>query len=152
MDFKRNYLPDNLIIAVSLQTFHSTTRKCANILYYTWLLKRHWEHEDIILHAGNRSYNRNTNKLIWNTDLHVNACRSVFSTQLNIYVGAFLRKLQKNFVADVRLDSKYASGIGFTVENLYRMSIFIWYSQNRFQNFVIAFLFLEKKHVDLTKV
>ena len=44
---------------------------------------------------------------------------------------------------------KYASGIGFTVEKVYRISIFIWYGQSQFQKFVIAFFFLEliKKNV-----
>ena len=34
-------------------------------------------------------------------------------------------KIPKIFVADVRMGSKYASGVGFTVEKVYRMSVFI---------------------------
>ena len=41
------------------------------------------------------------------------------------------------------LGSKYASGIGFTIEKVHIMKIFIWYGQIRTQNFFIAFLFLE---------
>ena len=61
----------------------------------------------------------------YGTDLYVNVCRGVFRTQSNIYGGASSRKSQKSFAVDVRLGSKYASGIGFTVEKAYRMSIFI---------------------------
>ena len=50
---------------------------------------------------------------------------------------------KKNFIVDVRLGSKYASCIGFTVEKVYRMSIFTWYGQSRLRKFVIVFLFLE---------
>ena len=32
---------------------------------------------------------------------------------------------KKNFILDVRLGSKYASGISFTVEKVYRMSVFV---------------------------
>ena len=39
--------------------------------------------------------------------------------------------------------SKYVSGIGFSIEKVYRMSIFIWYDQSQPQKCVIAFLFLE---------
>ena len=44
----------------------------------------------------------------------------VFRTQSNIYGGASLRKSQKSFIVDARLGSKYVSGIGFTVEKVYR--------------------------------
>ena len=47
--------------------------------------------------------------------LYVNVCRGVFQTQSNIYGEASLRKSQKGFIVDVRLGSKYASGICFTV-------------------------------------
>ena len=57
--------------------------------------------------------------------------------------GASWLKLQQSFIADVRLGSKYASSIGFTLEKVYRMSIFIWYGQGRLQKLVIAFMFLE---------
>ena len=46
-------------------------------------------------------------------------------------------------VFDVLLGSKYTSGIGFAVEKVYKMSIFIWHSQSSLQKFAIAFLFLE---------
>ena len=75
--------------------------------------------------------------------LHINVCSGVFRTQSNIYGGASLQKSQESFIVDVWLGSKYASVIGFTVEKVYRMSIFIWYVQSRFQKFVIAFFFLE---------
>ena len=38
-------------------------------------------------------------------------------------VECLCKKTHKNFAIDVRLSIKYASGIGFTVENVYRMSI-----------------------------
>ena len=75
--------------------------------------------------------------------LYINVCSGVFRTQSNIYGGATLQKSQESFIVDVWLGSKYASVIGFTVEKDYRMSIFIWYVQSRFQKFVIAFFFLE---------
>ena len=88
----------------------------------------------------------------YGTDLYVNVCRGVFRTQSNIYGGSFLQKSQESFIVDVQLGSKYASGIGFTVEKVYRMLIFTWYGQSRLQKFVIAFLFLKliKKLVGLT--
>ena len=54
----------------------------------------------------------------YGTDLNV--CRGVFGTQSNIYGGASLRKSQKRFIVDARLGSKYVSGIGFTVEKVYK--------------------------------
>ena len=54
----------------------------------------------------------------YETDLNV--CRGVFKTQSNIYGGASLRKLQKSFIVDARLGSKYISGISFTVAKVYR--------------------------------
>ena len=59
------------------------------------------------------------------TDLYVNVCRGVIKTQWNIYAGVSLSKSQESFIVDVQLGSKYASGIGITVEKVYRMSIFI---------------------------
>ena len=87
----------------------------------------------------------------YGTDLYVNVCRGVFRTQSNIYGGASLQKSLESFIVDVQLGSKYASGICFTVEKVYRMLIFIWYGQSRLQKFVIAFLFLKliKKLVGL---
>ena len=54
----------------------------------------------------------------YETDLNI--CRGVFRAQSNIYGGASLRKSQKSFIVDARLGSKYVSGIGFTVEKVYR--------------------------------
>ena len=63
-------------------------------------------------------------------------------TQSNIHGGASLRKSQESFIVDVRLGSKYTFGVGFKVEKVYKMSIFIWYGQSWLPKFVIAFLFL----------
>ena len=54
----------------------------------------------------------------YGTDLNV--WRGILRTQPNIYGGASLRKSQKSFIVDARLGSKYVSGIGFTVEKVYR--------------------------------
>ena len=54
----------------------------------------------------------------YGTDLNV--CRGVFRTQSNIYGGASLRKSQKTFIIGALLGSKYFSGIGLTVEKVYR--------------------------------
>ena len=62
---------------------------------------------------------------IYGIDLDVNVCRGVFRTHSNIYVGASFQKSQESFIVDVRLVSKYASCIGFTVEKVYKMSMFI---------------------------
>ena len=83
------------------------------------------------------------NMHILSMGLHINVCSGVFRTQSNIYGGASLQKSQESFIVDVGLGSNYASGIGFTVENVHRMPIFILYGQNRLQKFIIAFLFLE---------
>ena len=61
--------------------------------------------------------------------MYVNICRGVFITQLNIYGGTSLQKSQKSFNVDAQLGSKYVSGIGFRVEQVYRMSIFICYKK-----------------------
>ena len=61
----------------------------------------------------------------YGTEQYVNVYRGVCRTQSNIYNGASLQKLQKNFIVDVALCSKYASGINFTVEKAYKISIFI---------------------------
>ena len=63
-----------------------------------------------------------------------------------MYVEAHLeptRISQESFIVVVRLSSKYASGIGLTIEKVYRLSTFIWYGQSRLQKFIIVFLFLE---------
>ena len=56
--------------------------------------------------------------------LYENVCSGIFRTQSKIYGGATLRKPQKSYIVDARLGSKYVSGIGFTAEKLYSMSIF----------------------------
>ena len=38
---------------------------------------------------------------------------------------------------------KYTAGTGFTVEKVYRMSTFVWDSQNWIQKFLITFFFLK---------
>ena len=60
-------------------------------------------------------YSENINYVyrFYGTEIYVNVCRSIFRTQEIIDGGAFLRKLQKNFIADVPLVSKYVSGIKF---------------------------------------
>ena len=87
----------------------------------------------------------------YGTDLRVNICRGVFRTS-NIYGEASLQKSQETFIVVFRLGSKYTSGIGFTIDKVCRISIFIWYDQSRLQKFFIAYLFLEliKEHVGLT--
>ena len=50
----------------------------------------------------------------------LNVSRGVFRTQSNIYGGASLWKSQKSVIVDARADSKYISGIAFTVEKAYR--------------------------------
>ena len=68
---------------------------------------------------------------LYGTDLHVSVCRGLFRNQQNICGGASLRKLQKSFIVDVPMGSKYASGLTFIVEKVYRMSIFVLYSQRQ---------------------
>ena len=63
--------------------------------------------------------------------MYVNVCRGVFRTQEITYGRAFLRKSQKIFIVDVRLSSKYASGIICIVEKVCRMSILVLYSQSQ---------------------
>ena len=72
-------------------------------------------------------YSENTQYVynLYGTNLYVNACRVVFRTQSKIYRGDSLRKSQKIFIADVILGSKYASGISFTVEKVYSVSLFV---------------------------
>ena len=50
----------------------------------------------------------------------LNVCTGVFRTQSNIYGGASLGNHKKSFIVDSRLGFKYVSGIGFTVEKVYR--------------------------------
>ena len=76
----------------------------------------------------------------YESEPYVNVCRGVFRTYSNIYGGASLQKPQKKNIIDVRLGFKYASGLGFTVERVYRMQIVIWYSQSRLQKSFQSFL------------
>ena len=52
--------------------------------------------------------------------LYVNVCRGVFRTQSNTNGRASLQKSQKSFIVDAELGSRYISGLGFTVEKVYR--------------------------------
>ena len=61
----------------------------------------------------------------YGTDLYINVCSGVFITESSIYGEASSRKSQKSFIVDIRLCSKYTFGIGFTVEKVYKMSIFV---------------------------
>ena len=61
----------------------------------------------------------------YGTDLYVDVCRAAFRTQSNIYGGASLRKSQKSFIADFLFGSKYASAVSFSVEKIYRVSLFL---------------------------
>ena len=54
----------------------------------------------------------------YGTDMNV--CKGVLRTHSNIYGGASLQKSQKSLIAEAQLGSKYVSGIGFTVEKVYR--------------------------------
>ena len=74
----------------------------------------------ILLSEKNVFYNKNIQYAynFYGTDLNV--WRGILRTQPNIYGGASLRKSQKSFIVDARLGSKYVSGIGFTVEKVYR--------------------------------
>ena len=60
----------------------------------------------------------------YGTDLYVDVCRAAFRTQSNIYSGASLRKSVKSFIVDVLLGSKCTSALSFTVEKIYRVSLF----------------------------
>ena len=75
----------------------------------------------------------------YGTDLNV--WRGVFRTQSNIYDGAFLRKSQKSFIVDARLGSKYISGIGFTVEEVYRSHYLSDIAKVDFKNFSLRSYF-----------
>ena len=63
----------------------------------------------------------------YGADLQVNVHRGVFRTQWNIYDGNLCENHKK---ADVRLGSKYASGISSTVGKVYSMPIFIEYRKS----------------------
>ena len=97
--------------------------------------------------TAKKSYN------FYGTDLYVNVWGGAFRTQSNIYGGASLRKSQKSVTIDVLNTTKYTSGIGFTIEKVYRMWIFIWNSQSRFQDLSLPYLVsqITKKYVGLTK-
>ena len=76
------------------------------LLYFILLLS-----EKSIFYSKNMQYAYN----FYGKDLHVNVCRGVFRTQSNIHGGPSLQKSQESFIVDVC----------FTVEKVYRMSIFI---------------------------
>ena len=57
--------------------------------------------------------------------IDLNVCWGIFRTQSNIYGGAFLLKSQKRFIVDVRMGSKYISGIGFTVGRFIEVTIYL---------------------------
>ena len=90
-------------------------------------------------------YRKNTQYAynFYGADLYVNVCRGVFKTQSNIYGGDSLQKSRESLIVDVRLGSKYTSGIGFTIEKVYRVSTFIWYGQSQLKKSVFAFSFLK---------
>ena len=78
-------------------------------------------------------------------DPHGNVPRGVFRTQSNIYDGASVWKLQKSFIVDVQLRSKYAFGISSTIGKIYRMSMLIEQRKSTLSSkkIVIDFLVLE---------
>ena len=93
----------------------------------------------------------------YGTDVYVSVCRDVFRTQQNICGGDSLRKLQKSFIVDVRMGSKYVSGITFTVRKVtecqYLSDIVNVTFVRVIEKFVIDLLSLiNKKHVGLRKV
>ena len=51
-------------------------------------------------------------------DLYENVYRGVYRTQSNIYNDGSFQKLQKSFIVDDPLGSKYTSGISSTVEKV----------------------------------
>ena len=63
----------------------------------------------------------------YGADLYVNVYRGVFTTQSNICSGGSLRKSQirYNHTVDIPLGSKYASGMSFTAEKVYRMLLLV---------------------------
>ena len=90
----------------------------------------------------------------YGTDLYVNVRKGVFRTQCNIRDGASLWKSQKSVIVNVRLGSKYASGISSTAGRVHRMSIFVQHSQSQLwqsKKCVIDFLVFNKKYVGLPK-
>ena len=88
------------------------------------------------------------------TDLYVIVCRGAFRAQQNICGGASLKILQKDFIIDVQMGSKYVSGITFTVEKVYRMSIviekFLYQSHWKICHWLLA-SWINKIHAGLTK-
>ena len=129
-----------MTVFISLKPFFSTTRKCVEYFVLGLTFKGS---------LGNESFKVNTFKLIWNVDfLLLLLCFILFFVREKYFtakvfnmhtISMGLAHLQpsrtstvellwenkKKFILDVRLGSKYASGISFTVEKLYRMSIFV---------------------------
>ena len=99
------------------------------LLYLILLLEKN------VFYSKNIQYAYN----FYGTDLNV--WRGVFRTQSNIYDGAFLRKSQKSFIVDARLGSKYISGIGFTVEEVYRSHYLSDIAKVDFKNFSLRSYF-----------
>ena len=173
LDFRRNYLPDNIIMTFSvyLKPFCSTTSKCRifsvwpytgnesvsgntwNVktsrfvkcrfpLIYLQLLKFHSSFvRKNVFYSKNIQY-AEYKYTFCGTELYVNICRGVFRTQSNIYGEASFKTSKKEHYCRCSDGSKYASGIGVTVEKAYRISIFIWYSQSRLQKFALTSFFL----------
>ena len=77
-----------------------------NSLFHSSLVRKS------VFHGKNIQYAYN----FYGTELYVNICRGIFKTQSNILGGTYLQKSQESFIVDVRLGSKYASGIGLTVD------------------------------------
>ena len=162
-----------MVVSVSLQTFCSTRRKevcrifCVRFDTLSVTGNESWKgntnelignidlgisfnlHTATLFHSSffrKYVFYRKNIQYVYNlyaTELYVNICRDVFRIQSNICVGASLQKSQESFIVDVGLVSKCASGIGFTVQKVYRMSIFILYGQSPLQKLVVAFLFLK---------
>ena len=88
-------------------------------------------------------YSKNTNyaNSFYGNEMYVNLCRGVFRTQQITYDGAFFEKSLKSFIVDVRLGSKYASGISFMVEKMLQTFVECQYlSCSQSQKFVIDLL------------
>ena len=61
---------------------------------------------------------------LYGTHLYVDVCRAAFRTQSNTYSGASLQKSPRSFIVGVILGYKYASIVSFTVEKVYKVSLF----------------------------
>ena len=104
-----------VILKMSCISFQPESTSEVNSLFHSSFVRKS------VFHGKNIQYAYN----FYGTELYVNICRGIFRTQSNIFGGTYLQKSQESFIVDVRLGSKYASGIGLTVGQVYRMSIFI---------------------------